>query len=446
MFIKKVKLTLSALLLNGVIVGHANAWSDHNLITYPVLQSMPEVADQAPVPVETLTEFVTAEAQGLEDLLAANEVWLRENFPHYKPRPDAIAFDADSSDLLLSFIHAIRINPEAPLTPYIKLLPAQDTQGRRLMQASEVAVYSNLNDYKKLRFVEVKSGDMVTPLEVLSSANDDPDNGLDIGLFEDNGTPAGKMYGFGEQAFGNPAVEFSSQAPFHMAFYHEASILYTLAPFLNDTFPDYRVHMYKALAEYAFRTGHDYWGWRFMGWGLHYVGDMSMPYHATLQPGVSTASSIWTNTKDVMGFPQAKTDAIQLLSNRHFVTEKFQAVIINDAYAEQDSSSVVLEALTKQTPAVEYTDSTFVDVFAKKSYDKSDKLADYLIRFVPAKLVSDPSFEVDGSEEIEQVVELIRDEHGHDGLSEMTNMVGELMHDHNANTRSFVKSVLQSKN
>ncbi|KZL05352.1 hypothetical protein PsAD2_04277 [Pseudovibrio axinellae] len=446
MFIKKVRLTLSVLLLNGAIVGHANAWSEHNLISYPVLQTMPEVAEQPPVAVETLAEFVVAEAQGLETLLAENEAWLREHFPHYKPRPDAIAFDAASSDLLLSFIHAIRINPDARLAPYLKLLPGQDTQGRRLMQASEVAVYSNLGDYRTMRFVEVKSGDRVTPLDVLASANDDPDNGLDIGLFEDNDTPAGKLYGFGQQAFGNPAVEFSSQAPFHMAFYHETSILYTLAPFLNETFPDYRVHMYKALSEYAFRTGHDYWGWRFMGWGMHYVGDISQPYHTTVQPGVSTASSIWTNTKDVMGFSQAKADAIQLLSNRHFVIEKFQAVITNNAYAEQDSGSVILKALTQQTPVVHYTDKTFVDVFAKNAYDKSERLADYLTRFVPAKLVSDTSFEVDSSEEIEQVVELIRAEHGLDGLSNMTNLLVELMQDHNANIRSFVKSVLQQKN
>ncbi len=203
--------------------------------------------------------------------------------------------------------------------------------------------------------------------------------------------------------------------------------------------------MYKALSEYAFRTGHDYWGWRFMGWGMHYVGDMSQPYHATLQPGVSTASSIWTNTKDVLGFPQAKTDAIQLLSNRHFVIEKFQAVITHEAYAEQDSNSVVLKALTKKTPTVEYTDRTFVDVFAKNAYDKSEKLADYLTRFIPAKLVSDPSFEVDSSEEIEQVVELITAQHGQDGLSEMTSLLGELMQDHSANTRSFVTSICRAK-
>ncbi|QFI37779.1 hypothetical protein FR932_07895 [Moritella marina ATCC 15381] len=442
---RPLKLTISTLLCSCMLVGNAAAWSEHSLITYPILNTMPEVAEQAPVKVETLAEFVTAEAQGLETLLASNEAWLRQHFPYYKPRPDALAFNAEASDLLIRFIHAIRINPNARINPYVQLLPGQDTQGRRKMASSEVAVFTNLDHYNAMRFVEVKSGDLVTPLEVLVSANDDPDNGLDIGLFEDSNTEAGKLYGFGKQAFGNPALEYGTQAPFHMGFYHESSILFALAPFLRDTFPDYRVHMYKALSEYAFSTGHDYWGWRFMGWGMHYVGDIAQSYHSTLQPGVSTASSLWTNAKDMMGYPQAKIDAIQLLSNRHLVLEEFQEIITKKAYEDNDFSNALFKALTKQTRVVAYTDNTFVEVFAKNSYDKSDKLAEYLERWIPELLVSDPSFEVDGSQEIEMIVEMIRDQHGEEGITQMTNLLAEFMSDHNANTRSFVRSILSHK-
>lgn len=440
-----IKGTVGALLCSSMMVSNAMAWSEHSLITYPILNTMPEVAEQAPIKVETLAEFVTAEAQGLETLLATNEEWLRQNFPHYKPRPDTLAFDARNPDLLTSFIHAIRINPNARVNPYVQLLPGQDKQGRRQMASSEVAVFTQLDHYNTMTFVEVKSGDLVTPIEVLVSANDDPDNGLDIGLFEDSNTPAGKMYGFGKQAFGNPALEYGTQAPFHMGFYHESSVLFTLAPFLRDTFPDYRVHMYKALSEYAFSTGHDYWGWRFMGWGMHYVGDIAQSYHSTLQPGVSTASSLWTNAKDMMGYPQAKNDAIQLLSNRHLVLEEFQEIITKKAYEDQNFSNALFKALTKETAVLEYTDATFVEVFAKNSYDKSDKLASYLERWVPQLLVSDPSFEVDGSKEIDMVVEMIREQHGEEGIAQMTNFLAEFMSDHNANTRSFVRSILRHK-
>ncbi|KXO12538.1 hypothetical protein AKG98_3731 [Moritella sp. JT01] len=445
LFKRPLKVTLGALLYSSMLVSNANAWSEHSLITYPILNTMPEVAAQAPIKVETLAEFVTAEAQGLETLLATNEDWLRQNFPYYKPRPDSLAFDAAGQDLQTSFIHAIRINPNARVNPYIQLLPGQDKQGRRRMDSSEVTVFKSLDHYNTMTFVEVKSGEMVTPIEVLVSANDDPDNGLDIGLFEDSNTDAGKLYGFGKQAFGNPALEYSSQAPFHMGFYHESSVLFTLAPFLRDTFPDYRVHMYKALSEYAFRTGHDYWGWRFMGWGMHYIGDIAQSYHSTLQPGVSTASSIWTNAKDMMGFPQAKIDAIQLLSNRHLVLETFQEVITKQAYENNDFSSVLFKALEQETPVIEYTNTTFVEVFAKKSYDKSQKLAYYLERWVPEKLVSDPSFEVDGSKEVDMIVDMIREQNGEEGVTQMINLLAEFMSDHNANTRSYVRSILRHK-
>jgi len=447
MFKSQLKTTLAALLCSSVAVGQANAWSEHSLITYPILKTMPEVAEQAPIKVETLAEFVFAEAKGLEKLLATNEAWLRQNTPYYKPRPDALAFDANGPNdaLVQNFIHAIRINPNARVNPYIQLLPGQDTQGRRRMAASEVAVFSNLDNYNKMTFVEVKSGEMVTPIEVLVSANDDPDNGLDIGLFEDSNTAYGTQYGFGNQAFGNPALEYSTQAPFHMGFYYESSVLYTLAPFLRDTFPHYRVHMYKALSEYAFSTGHDYWGWRFMGWGMHYIGDIAQSYHSTLQPGVSTASSLWINAKDMMGFPQGKVDAIQLLSNRHLVIEEFQEIITKHAYENNDFSSVLFKALATDTPVIEYTHSTFVEVFAKNSHAKSEKLADYLERWVPAKLVSDPSFEVDGSKELDMLIDEIREQHGEEGVTKMTNLLAEFMLDHNANTRSYVRSILNHK-
>ncbi|NQZ42617.1 MAG: hypothetical protein HRT96_21575, partial [Moritella sp.] len=81
-----IKVILGVLLCSSMLVSNANAWSEHSLITYPILNTMPEVAAQAPIKVETLAEFVTAEAQGLESLFATNSDWLRKHFPYYKPR------------------------------------------------------------------------------------------------------------------------------------------------------------------------------------------------------------------------------------------------------------------------------------------------------------------------------------------------------------------------
>lgn len=440
------KVALASLILSGLLTTNASAWSEHTLITYPVLKTMPEVTDLPTVKVETLEEFVLAERKGLERMLASNESWLRENAEYYHPRPDAIAFKAsgDSTDIAMRFIHAIRVNPEAKMQPFVQLLPGQDTQGRRRMASNEVAVFKNLDNYDKMTFVELKSGEMVTPMEVVLTGNDEPDNGLDIGLLEDSNTEIGKQYGFGVQAFGNPALEYGTQAPFHMGLEHESGIIYALAPYFHDTFPRYRVHTFKALSEYAFKTGHDYWGWRFMGIGLHYVGDISQPYHSTLMPGVSTVSGLWDNFKDIIGLPEGKNGAIQLLSNRHIVIEKYQEVITKDAYKRNDFSSPIFTALKTAGDVPVYDDNTFIEVFAKTSNEKADDLAECLEAWVPEKLVSDRGFELSGTEEEHNIVPMIRAEFGEEGINAISNMVADLMADHSSNTRSYVQGILHN--
>ena len=80
------------------------------------------------------------------------------------------------------------------------------------------------------------------PLAVVATAADEPDYGLDINLWEDSPSDWGKVYGFGNLPFGNPALNYSTQAPFHMGFFHEAKVIYLAAPFIKKTFPLLRVH------------------------------------------------------------------------------------------------------------------------------------------------------------------------------------------------------------
>ncbi|HEV7375731.1 MAG TPA: hypothetical protein VGN95_13510 [Pyrinomonadaceae bacterium] len=75
--------------------------------------------------------------------------------------------------------------------------------------------------------------------------------------------------------FGNPAVNISTQAPFHMGFYHQSALVYLAAPFVARTYPLLRVHQFFGLAELALRTGHPYWGWRLAGNAAHYVQDLT---------------------------------------------------------------------------------------------------------------------------------------------------------------------------
>src|SRR5690606_41937291 len=72
--------------------GPALAWGNHALSTWPALNGMPELARLAPVRVESLEAFVSAEAESLARLLDEQEAWARRNVPDYPWRPDALRF------------------------------------------------------------------------------------------------------------------------------------------------------------------------------------------------------------------------------------------------------------------------------------------------------------------------------------------------------------------
>jgi hypothetical protein len=277
----------------------ARAWDDHTPATRLAFAGVPAVAQAAPVVAEPLEAFLAAEQVRLSEVLAGEEAWARTSLPAWPPRPEALAFAAqgEAVDIVPRFLAAIRMNPDARLPLYAALEP----------------------------------GALVAPLDVLATAATEPDSGLDIGLFEDNGTVAGQRYGFGIQPFGDPRLDYGSQAPFHMGFYQEARIVYLLAGFLERSWPDARIHLTTALAREAFATGHDYWGWRFTGWALHYVQDLVQPYHARVLPGVSVVRMLWINTLAVIGFPRAKDDAVRLVSDRHLALEAF----VHDALARE---------------------------------------------------------------------------------------------------------------
>ena len=110
-----------------------------------------------------------------------------------------------------------------------------------------------------------------------------------------------------------------------------------LAPAFARSYAQLRVHQYTTLAALAFRSGHDYWGWRFTGLALHYVQDLTQPYHASAAPGERLPGMVWANLLDKLGFPGRKAGLIVLQSTRHFVMENYQTRrLLASAQAGQD--------------------------------------------------------------------------------------------------------------
>ncbi len=441
-----VSLMLSIVLF-FVLQKDATAWSKHPLMAYPILESMPAVANADPVMAKTLLQFLLEEEQGLEELLAAHEVWAREHIPSYAPRPENLAFSAtgNAGDILNRFYTAIRINPNVKRVLYLHLLPGQDKGDREEVHPSELTTLTTLYEMLFTTFVRLQEGEMVRPMDVLATATEEPDYGFDLGLFTDNGTTYGQTYGFGEQSFGNPGLEYGTQAPFHMGFYHESWLVFAAAPFLKRTYVEYRIHLFKTLSKYAFDVGQDYWGWRFMGWTMHYLNDMSMPYHTTVMPAKRPLGMIWINLKAMLGFPRSIDNAVQLLSNRHTVYEQFQWKVLRQAHLSGDAEHPFLAALANPLEMVPYDNEFPREVAARESNRAARRNDRLLRRYVPAYLVSDPKNEIAGSHELDDLLDVILAEEGPEAIEGLTQMVAERFRALSMHTRSFVNHMMAHK-
>jgi hypothetical protein len=61
---------------------------------------------------------------------------------------------------------------------------------------------------------------------------------------------------------------------------------------------------------------------------MHYVQDLTQPYHASVSPGNSAARLIGINALAMVGLPKWKNEMIVLLSNRHLAMENYESALI----------------------------------------------------------------------------------------------------------------------
>lgn len=372
------------------------AWDNHSQLSYLALEGESLVATR--VKAESLGDFALATQPELADLLSRLEAEARKDIPLYPARPDALAFAgpyADAGAARAAFIAAIRVNPALPFALYVQLQAGAARPDRPDLAVTSADIYNNR--VPNGPFQVLSPGEEVAALEVLASASDEPDYGMDIGLFSDNKSPVAATYGFGVQAFGNPALPYGSQAPFHMAFASESGLLKAAAPFTKVALADWRFRLYGELSRFAFAEGHAYWGWRFAGWALHYLQDMAQPYHASVMPGKSTLGMLWLYA--VQG-QKARDDALVLLSNRHVVVEDYVygAVAANGRDA---AASGLCSALTaggsgltaRDLEALAWRPGYLFGVVAKRAHAEGRKLDSLLVSSFPATYVADPAFD-----------------------------------------------------
>ncbi|MEW6188297.1 MAG: phospholipase [Thermodesulfobacteriota bacterium] len=325
-----------------VIPLSAQAWKNHTLLNHPIFKDLPGY--QEAVTAEPLEGFLVNEKEKIGALLIAEEEWARAQVKAYPACPPALDFSASKeNDLRLRFLKALRLNPEMKLPLFVMLLPGVPQPAKKPLSWSVISVLAH--NFENTVYMPLQPGEKVRILDVLATAADEPDNGLDIGLWEDNDTAFGKEYQYGKQPFGNPKLDYGTQAPFHMGFYHESGIVYKAAPPFQKTFPEQRAHLFHSLAKLAFETGHPYWGYRFAGWGLHYLQDMTMPYHTTIMPGRSTLTMLSIAVLDMIGIHGPKASAVSEVSRAHILIEKLLYQGLHNAYQNHNQGYTLFKVL-----------------------------------------------------------------------------------------------------
>ena len=425
------------------------AWSNHTLAAYRAFEKMPEVASAHAVQVEPLEVFLRTEEKTIEALLASQEAWAAANLEKYPALPASLAFKADATrsdeTRRQAFLTALRAAPNFKFALYYQPDPQFAPTGTPLAHQAVSTLPGNSNATQK--FVSLKVGDTVTPLTVVASASDEPDYGLDINLWDDSPSEWGRTYGLGPLPFGNPSLPFATQAPFHMGFYHESRILYLAAPFIKRTFPLLRAHQLSTLAALAFRTGHPYWGWRFAGMALHYVQDLTQPYHANLSPGDSVAKLLGANLLAMMGMERAKNDLIVLLSNRHLALEKYQNEMLAQAATSRQDTALEksLRHAERDGSYPAWSDTYLRDVVARQSASYGPKLVEILVASLPQGYVSDPSFDFGVHEDSIQLIRELASRSPQD-RARLDNAIAELLGNFGAHSRNTVRGILRAAN
>lgn len=435
-----------ALAVAGISSSQASAWDGHGLVTYPALENFPLIRDAVPVAAEPFPEFLQATQDRLVTILDEEETWARLHLANYAPRPDNLRFAPpyDRATAHDAFMAAMRLNGRMQLPLFRALMPDGRGLDANTIPLEEVTLIPNTVRHAEPRLERLMPGEMTAPLVILATAADEPDYGLDIGLWSDNNTPYGKTYGFGPQPFGNPTLEFSTQSPFHMGFFYEDAIVYKAASFLKVSYAEMRIHQFMTLSRFAFRSGHPYWGHRFLGWGLHYLQDLSQPYHTSVLPGVATWHMLAINAMAMVGITGPKTRAIQLLSNRHLTLENFQWSSMRAAYISGKLNHPLLRAAANRASDRRfgaYGDNYPRDVVARYGKDWAVNTDELLSRLMPARIVHDPDYLFLVTEPSINIAELVDDQGSTEGRI-MTKVVGQLLESFGAHTRAYVTYVL----
>lgn len=343
------------------------AFKDHALLTKNIFlsENLEKTSStfqklEQQVLTESLEEFVQNVCNNsdhynvLLSTLRTIEDYSTKNVLNYSSLPKELQFfkdgaEKDSKILKSRFLSSLRMNTSMTYETYVRTFKGDKTiQDQLVNQKNTTALKEeNVNfDPGVSHSIQVRAlvtGQKVCGRDILITASDEPDYGHDIGLWSDSPNIAGntdkQRYNFGVQPYGTSTIPFGTQAPFHMGFFHENWLINLAASsIVNHSYVEHRIKQYLELSKFSFATGHDYWGFRFLGWGLHYVQDLNQPYHSTMLPGVGTLKAVGIGLLDKIGITSPQETIIMQAANAHLGFELYSYGLLlcslNDSFCQ----------------------------------------------------------------------------------------------------------------
>lgn len=444
----RTRIGLAILISVSLLPGSAGGWDNHHLPTYFAFLEMPAVVNAAPVAVEPIESFLKAEEQKIETLLSSQEEWAQSNLPRYAARPAELVFRADpkrdDNARRKAFVEALRVAANIKLALFIEPAPSTTIDPARRQPYNLVSTLPEAV-FGFYRFTRLDIGEMVSPLLVLAAGADEPDFGTDIDCWEDSPSEWGKRYHFGNLPFGNHSLNITTQAPFHMGFYHQSSLIYRAAPFVERTYPLLRIHQFIGLSELAFKTDHPYWGWRFAGNALHYVQELTNPYHASLLPGVSTPRMLGIYLLDMAGFSRMKDDMTVLVSNRHLAFERYEIEMLFRETQVGNAKSLIeaLQSTQRDKDFPTWSDNYVRDLVSAEAFAFADRVDQAVAMSMPKRYMSDPSYDFGAQGENVDVFEDARNLNS-EHLKTLDSSIARLLRHFGVHSRNLMRHILSS--
>lgn len=357
-----------------LIAPASSAWDKHFLLTSVAVNALEDelpALDRVIRPT-TLASFVARNNEALKTALRLFHDWKQRAYPY----PQWLLSDANAALLRQpgtmsqkQFLEILGVGPAA----FSKVVIPTG------FDAVQNAALANPNMARSF-------GDWL----VLFS--DEPDWGMDQSLFG-AGDPR-----YGEIPYGS-LKGTGSQAPFHMYFPCENWISLKIKPSLKQGMTHLRFVAFANLAQVALCAGDQYWGARFLACTIHYLQDMTAPYHASAVPFLNPlviAKAILAKDKE-----RFSRDNTQLLSNRHFLFEAVAARMqVLGAAAPEKLYSALSQKVAALCAAQDKEDNppttTLMKQFKasnKRAFDCAHKIDKLVSKAFPKKLVGDPSYD-----------------------------------------------------